>query len=240
MGRKKTLFVFDFDYTLIDDNSDTFIMSLCPQLNLRRDLESKRKEFGSWTKFMDHVLSLIHREGCTKDHVLQHMRRVRLYDQALKGVRAVHECEDVDSIILSDANTVFIDTILEECGVRDCFNDVISNPAHFDEGERLCVWEYHSHECDLCKCTPNLCKGRAVEEYRRDHVDYDRVVYVGDGRNDYCPCSRLTEDDVVLCREGYALAKILKDGSPCKAQVHTLDFVSSLGDFITSNVLRQK
>ena len=264
----KSLFVFDFDYTLIDENSDTFVMSLCPELELKRGLASKRTEFSSWTKLMDHTLSLLHKQGCVREHIEQHMKQVKLYEQAIKALGAVHSCHDADCIIVSDSNTVFIDLILEGCGIKDLFKTIVTNPARFDEAERLHVEEYHSHGCETCKSTPNLCKGRVVEEYRQQQQrqqeqqqqqqepqqqqqgqqqqqqqqqqqwkDYDRVVYVGDGRNDYCPCSRLTEKDVVVCREGYGLAKLLEQPtSSCRATVHTIDFVASLGDLITAIV----
>lgn len=232
--------MFDFDHTLIDDNSDTFIMSLCPELKLLCDLASKRKEFGSWTKFMDHTLSLIHGQGRTNDEVVHHMKKVRLFEQAVRAVRAIKESEGTDSIIVSDSNTVFIDVILEACDEKGSFSSVITNPAYFDESGRLRVQEYHSHDCEACKRTPNLCKGRVLEEYRKQHKIYDKVVYVGDGKNDYCPCLKLTEKDVAVCREGYALAELLRHSTTCRAQVHTVDFVNSLGDFIVSNFLEER
>lgn len=46
---KNVLVVFDFDWTLIDDNSDTvFIDKLVPGTNLA----AERSNFSSWTSFM--------------------------------------------------------------------------------------------------------------------------------------------------------------------------------------------
>ena len=240
-GTMKTLFVFDFDHTLIDDNSDTWIMTLCPELEFLRNLTTLRASFQCWTHLMDHVLSLIHRQGRSKDEVLQHMRGVLLYEQALRAVCAVQNCKNSDYVIVSDANTIFIDTILEASGVEKPYGTIITNPAWFDESGRLNVKEYHSHDCSACTSTPNLCKGRALSEYRRQHQCYERVVYVGDGRNDLCPCLQLSEGDVVICREGYPLARLLRESpTSCAAQVHTLNFTSSLGDFIISNLLNSQ
>ena len=235
---RKTLFVFDFDHTLIDDNSDTWIMSLCPELNLMERLHTMRTEFTGWTKLMDHVFSLIHQQGRTKEDVVEHMKKVRLFEQSLKSISAVHESDNASSIIISDANVIFIDIIMEESGVKDMVGSVISNPAHFDESGRLRVEHYHSHDCNNCKRTPNLCKGKAVREYLDKNSGYDKVVYVGDGRNDLCPCLTLTGEDVVICRKGYALeTELAKHISSCHAQVHVVDFTSELGDFIVSNIL---
>ena len=236
MAEVKTLFVFDFDHTLIQENSDTFVLSLCGA-ELREQLLASRGAFGGWTNFMDHAFSLIHGQGRTKEEILDHMKKIRFYDQALKAVHAIHESETADCIIVSDSNTIFINTTIEECGVKGFFSAVFSNPAHFDMNDRLHVRAYHSHSCERCKGAPNLCKGHVVEEYRQLHTGYDRVVYIGDGRNDYCPCLTLTQKDVVICREGYALAELLGQSTSCRARVNVIDFVSSLGDFIVSNLL---
>ncbi len=234
--RTRTLFVFDFDHTLIDDNSDTWIMSLCPELKLKETLSSKRKEYTSWTKFMDHVFFLIHKQGCTKDEIIEHMKKVQLFEQAKVAVHAIHENNSADSIILSDSNTVFIDSILEGCGMRHMFKSVISNPAHFESDGRLRVLEYHSHTCETCQNTPNLCKGAVLKEYLHNCKLYSKVVYVGDGRNDYCPSVMLNERDVVLCREGYALSRCLLPSSSCLAKINSINFISSLNEFVIDNL----
>ncbi len=66
--------------------------------------------------------------------------------------------------IVSDANTFYIDTILEHYGVRECFDGIYTNPASVVEdagSQRLTVaphqpWET-PHRCELCSL--NLCKG---------------------------------------------------------------------------------
>ena len=40
-----------------------------------------------------------------------------------------------------------------------------------------------------------------------------RIVYVGDGTNDFCAAMALEENDVVLARSGYSLAKLLTANS---------------------------
>ena len=236
---QRTLFVFDFDESLIDVDSCVHSTRLCPQLETEfQDLEARLQEFGGWTKLMDHCFGLVHQQGWSKHEILRHMKKVKLYCQALKAAGAVHQSDTADSIILSDSFTLLIEAILESSAATHLFSCVLTNPAWFDESEHLHVREYHTHRCTHCKATPNLCKGRALSEYRRQHQCYERVVYVGDGRNDLCPCLQLSEEDVVICREGYPLARLLRESpTSCAAQVHTLDFTSSLGDFI-SNLLQ--
>jgi len=64
-------------------------------------------------------------------------------------------------IILSDANTVFIEVILKAYDCADVFSYVVTNPAAFDAHGRLRVrrWipEETPHGCALCSL--NMCKG---------------------------------------------------------------------------------
>ena len=241
---KQTLFVFDFDLTLVDDNTDTWIMSICPELQIHENLRSLHKQFDCWTDLMDHVFSLL----CpctTQEDILEHMRQLRLYEQAMKAITAVRDCQNSEAIVISDANTVFIECILQECGVRDVVKEVFSNPAQFEASGRLRVKHYHSHTCGTCSRSPNLCKGRVLNDYLRAHPTYEKVVYVGDGRGDLCPALSLRKQDVVVCRDGYPLAKLLSSGSvesdsagetnsSCKASIHVIDFIKSLGDIISA------
>lgn len=243
-GEKRTLFVFDFDLTLVDDNTDTWIMSICPELQIYENLRSLRKQFGCWTDLMDHVFSLIS-PHTTQENILEHMRQLRLYEQAMKAMTTVRDCQNSEAIVISDANTVFIECILQECGVRDVVKQVFSNPAQFEPNGRLSVKRYHSHSCGTCSRSPNLCKGRVLNDYLRANPSYEKVVYVGDGRGDFCPALSLRKQDVVVCREGYPLAKLLSSGSveadssseasfSCQASVCVVDFIKSLGDIISA------
>ena len=87
--------------------------------------------------------------------------RLRIYDQAMTALRAVEAAEGTHAIIISDSNSVFIDCILQECGVAGVFRAVLSNPASFSSEGRLSASAHHSHHCQRCTTTPNMCKGGA-------------------------------------------------------------------------------
>lgn len=61
-----------------------------------------------------------------------------------------------------------------------------------------------------------MCKGEELEAFLERHGGrsaFDRVVYVGDGGNDYCPLLRLKEGDVALVRRYRGLqTRIEKEG----------------------------
>lgn len=62
------------------------------------------------------------------------------------------------------------------------------------------------HGCP--RCPSNLCKGAQVRKLR-GRQPYRRIVYCGDGANDICAALHLGPGDVVLARQGYALAQFL-------------------------------
>jgi pyridoxal phosphate phosphatase PHOSPHO2 len=61
-----------------------------------------------------------------------------------------------------------------------------------------------------------MCKGAELEAFMQRHGGweaFDRVVYVGDGGNDFCPLLRLRKQDVALVRMYRELSRrILKEG----------------------------
>ena len=228
--KARTLFVFDFDHTLIDDNTDTWVMGV------RSGLNCERQQNECWTDFMDRIFMNIHKAGCGREELMLHMAKLKIFDQALRAVKAVERSCLADAIIISDSNTVFIDCILKGCGIEDVFSEVFTNPAHFDSTGRLHVQWYHSHQCRTCSNSPNMCKGTILSDYL-GRCCYKKVVYVGDGRGDYCPCLRLRECDTIICRAGYRLAKKLDETDGVRASVHVVDFQQSLGDTVINSCL---
>ena len=86
-----------------------------------------------------------------------------------------------DVLVVSDANTVFIEEVLHLHGLADCVAGVHTNPAAYEAGTgALRVEPYHSHSC-TAGCPPNLCK------------PYSAIAYAGDGGGDLCPCLHLLQ-----------------------------------------------
>ena len=71
---------------------------------------------------------------------------------------------NTDIIILSDANSIFIETILNAYGVHHLVSAIITNPAAWDENGRLRVQRLikHTDEPHNClnDCSVNMCKGK--------------------------------------------------------------------------------
>lgn len=67
---------------------------------------------------------------------------------------------------------------------------------------------YSKDEKRTCKCKRLLRLIQVIEELLLQR-NYRQVIYLGDGRGDYCPCTRLGPNDHMLARQRYA------DGSEC-------------------------
>lgn len=61
-------------------------------------------------------------------------------------------------------------------------------------------------ECN--DCLRNICKNKALRE-NIDLKSYDKVFYFGDGFNDFCPSKLLQEKDILFCRKGFRLEKMV-------------------------------
>lgn len=198
----RLLVVWDYDWSLIDTNSDTYVVEqLRPQLYSRFELDGRPGGPKGWTATMDYQMEGLWELGVTPDDLKGCVAAVPVSDGCLQAVRlAADHSPGVQQMILSDANSVFIEAFLEGRGLRSCMREVVTNPAEFDAEGRLHVSPYHTgprHTCPLCPS--NLCKGMVLERVRAA-LSPDCVVYVGDGGGDFCPACDLRPGDAVLCR----------------------------------------
>jgi len=130
-------------------------------------------------------------------------------------------------LCLSNANEVFINTILKSKGLENLFDEIVTNRAEWESSGLLKLRRKvdpngPQHSCQV-GCSPNMCKGEELEVFFSKHqLAYDRVIYIGDGSNDFCPILRLRSQDKVLCRSYRGLeGRIREDGDKegLKAQV---------------------
>jgi pyridoxal phosphate phosphatase PHOSPHO2 len=136
-----------------------------------------------------------------------------------------------DIVILSDANTIAIQECLAAHGLDTVVSAIITNVASWTPEGRLQIQRFvpadAPHGCvrmvqylgrTMPACSLNICKGQVI---RRLRVGYDRVIYLGDGKNDFCPGCELTSNDVYMPRRDRALHKILNgpDAASIRANI---------------------
>ncbi|XP_002739219.1 pyridoxal phosphate phosphatase PHOSPHO2-like [Saccoglossus kowalevskii] len=208
-NNNKNLLVFDFDHTLVDGNTDTWILKLLPNAKVPVQIHRHYRMHNSWTDYMAEIMGHMHQLKITPEQIKDCMKEIPFIDGMKDLLMYQAENGSFDCIIVSDSNMVFINTILEATRLEKAVMKVVTNPGHFDDKGCLKIKHYHSHDCDYCPL--NLCKREVLWDYIRVQKQggngYASVCYVGDGNNDFCPCESLSEKDLVFPRKGFNLLK---------------------------------
>ncbi|KAI8851807.1 phosphatase phospho-type [Chytridium lagenaria] len=208
MSQKKPLLAaFDFDWTVIDDDSDHWVIN-----KLSETQAAKMKELSGkvqWTDLMGMLLKGLHAEGVTSEDIIKKLGEIP-FNPAMVGVFETIKAAGGDIIIVSDANTIFIEEILIAKNIRHFITEIVTNPGTWDSSGCLTVQRRIKstdapHNCQSI-CAINLCKGN---EMTIRFEGYERFIYGGDGRNDYCPMTKLSTADAVFPRRGHSLEKYL-------------------------------
>ncbi|KAF9155161.1 hypothetical protein BG015_010865 [Linnemannia schmuckeri] len=213
MSPSKRLFVFDFDWTLIDADSDYFVFEHLSAELSKIQLDSIGKV--QWTDLQQRLLGELFDRGVSREDIERTLASIPFAPERIEALKLMKE-QGSDLYILSDANTVYIETVLKAYNIDHLFTGIITNPASFDSRGRLNVTRYHGldkqpHQCPL-PCEPNLCKGLELQKLIDSHP-WEQVVYMGDASNDFCPSTRLSRerDDLVLARRGLSLETRIKE-----------------------------
>lgn len=211
MGRG-VLVAFDFDHTICDDNTDVVVQKLLMDKAISKDVQNLRKSSG-WLAYMNKIFELLHENSVNAGqikNVIVGIPAVAGMEQLLASLHA----NGHESIIISDSNSMFIDHWLRSRRLERAVSRVFTNSARYDDDGRLRVNAYHTQHACLLSAV-NLCKGQILMDYIRDRNEqgecYERIVYVGDGRNDLCPILRLSKADLACPREDYPLVDRLNN-----------------------------
>lgn len=219
MEEASPLLIFDFDHSLIDCNSDPWVVD---HLGASQLMLSLQPAIPSWTDLMDRMMVELAACGNTVGDIEAALRKILLHPAMMRAIHAAHSW-GWELRVISDANVFFIQTVLASHQLEQYFTVVHSNPAHINDLGVLRIHPYHSSPPHVCPiCPPNMCKGLILDNIRAAAPSPNRrTIYVGDGRGDYCPSLRLREGDHVLAREGYPLWRLLKENTQLvKAKVH--------------------
>ncbi|KAI8928015.1 phosphatase phospho-type [Entophlyctis helioformis] len=209
-GGQRLLLAFDFDWTLVDEDSDQAVLQMLPAVY------AKYKELhaaGSyqWTDLMNLLVGEVHAAGVTPDQLRERLSSIP-FNPAMGAALELAHRHGSQIIIISDANTFYISTITQAKGIDQWISRTITNTGRIDDSGRLHIMRhttYPPHGCS--RCSANLCKGKELLEHMAEYGPFDRVVYLGDGHNDFCPSTKLSPSDLVLPRSGRGFANMLQD-----------------------------
>lgn len=212
--------VFDFDRTIIDWDSDDWVITKLGAADAFQRLRPTMR----WNPLMDRMMAELHARGKTPEDIRDCLRSAPLDTHVVSAVKTAAAL-GCDLKVVSDANTFFIETVLAHHGVLGCFSEIVTNPASVDADGRLRISPFHDpasapHGCSLCP--DNMCKGKILGRIQATGSDKKRrFIYIGDGKGDYCPSLKLGEGDHVMARENYPLWHLICDNKQLlKAEVH--------------------
>ncbi|KAI3724813.1 hypothetical protein L1987_64580 [Smallanthus sonchifolius] len=217
--RGEMITVWDFDRTIVNDICDRWVVL---DTGLTKLFTELRKTM-PWNSLMDRMFEELHSKGKTIDAFKNRLNSFTLDPHIISAIRSVHDL-GCDLKVLSDANQFFIETILKNNGVYDCFSEIITNPTVVNEEGRLRLFPYHGsnlppHDCKFCP--PNMCKGIVIDEIQDRDMKKRAMIYIGDGRDDLCPVLKLREGDHVMPKKNLPLYHLLSKATiPVKPKIH--------------------
>jgi len=224
---ERQLIVYDFDWSMADQDSDRWVLEVLAP-DIRRKIKNIKGDH-EWTDLVAQSLRELHEQGHTREEIEGALRIMPFHPAMIRAVKALKTAVKPQTtfLCLSSANTVYISTILESKGLQDLFTEIVTNPAEWDRSGLLKVRRHidpngPQHNCPR-GCNLNICKGQELEAFLKRNTDYDRIIYVGDGSNDFCPAVKLRSQDMVLCRRYRGLEHRIKhegkrEGLVCQVQ----------------------
>lgn len=217
----KTLLIFDFDRTIIEEDSDMEIVNVCKDDEMRNDLNNKMKELSDdWIQYMTYVYQELAKKYTIEDiknYLERNIHLTKQFEDVFTYIRENKEMYEV--ILLSGANAFNINFLLQRFHIEDIFDDIITNPARENKENILDLGRYHTHECSNCDIC--MCKGKIIKEILSSNIHYKNIIFICDGSNDFCLGKELKEHDVLCVRKNFSLYKKLykkgyKDNLKCK------------------------
>ncbi|KAL7424552.1 hypothetical protein Q5752_000236 [Cryptotrichosporon argae] len=217
------LVVFDFDWSFVDQDTDRWVFEVL-STKLRRTLQTRKSAGSQCTPdVVDQTMEDLANEGFTKEQVLDALRSIPFHPAMKRAVTALKAKGETTFLCLSNSNDVYIPTILEHHGLGMLFDDIITNPASWSSASpnrlhigRRVPASAPPHGCAV-GCLSNMCKGAELTAWldaRGGQDKWDRIVYVGDGGNDFCPLLRLRAGDWACVRKDMELdARIREEGA---------------------------
>ncbi|XP_004531135.1 probable phosphatase phospho2 [Ceratitis capitata] len=217
---KRRLLIFDFDETLISVDSISLLRDLLPLY--RRPKRPKRAKDGKVT-YLNTIFGELRAMGYTSTELRRLVAAIPPVPSIVDFIKHLYESCDpkYDIIIISDSNLIFIKDWLAHNLLSKCFREIFANPSYVVSSDGIRVEPLQNTNCPLGP--PNLCKRDILEKYLAKRqgvgVNYERVIFVADGANDYCPTLIMRRDDIVCARKGKDLErKIRCNRQKCKVR----------------------
>lgn len=199
------LAIFDFDQTIINDNSDIVARNIIHPFNL---IPNSKNFQNRWTQYMQQVFDTMKNINISTEQIMDAISLISPVKGMPELLRALHE-NNIDIIVASDSNSLFIHNWFKHNKLSGVLSCVYTNLANIEDG-RITIKPYASQTlCD--RCPMNMCKGTIIKEHIASiNKVYNKLFYFGDGFNDLCPILQLNQNDIAFPRSGYCLDTLLR------------------------------
>jgi len=214
----KTLLVFDFDNTLIEDSTFHplfFKYYTKDQITELRQTWNKISLIELFREGMQQFKKLNKTIEDMKD-IVENIKLIDGYENVFKTIR--DNKDKFMCIIISGGNKLMINWLTDKYNITDLIYKVLAINSYHDEELIIKFDDPVGHGCDGVGCHVNQCKRvdleKLLNEYKSANTNFNqfhKIIYVGDGENDYCPAKLLGESDVLFARKAFNLNELLED-----------------------------
>jgi len=200
----KILIVFDFDQTIIDDDSTSMIMNLLSNKSFHENDLYKKHIDSKWVEYLQALFLRLKQQDIEVNKIKSIIENLAFTKNFKKVFDFIDENgKDYDCIIISGSNNLFVNWFVKKHKLP--VKDIFANSAVIDEEMCIKIWNPHINNCRRCT---DLCKKPILEDYIRIN-NYKRIFYVGDGENDYCPSLLLRKNDCLFPRINMPLYQLI-------------------------------
>ena len=210
--QKKHLVIFDFDQTIIDLDSEFSMVEKYAQ-DLYKEKNGDLYVKDHWIEFNNYIYTRLVQNGFTYQDVKKYFQSLDLSPKIEELLNYLRENKSkFETIIITGNNEQVVDLVLSSHGIKDCFEHILCNKSVLDEKNIFKIWAINEKYEHCQDDKPFLCKSLFFQDFIKDKKDcFDRIFYIGDGKNDFCLSKKLKENDIVFPRFNYSLYKIFFD-----------------------------
>ena len=212
---KKYLLIFDFDQTIVDQDSEVELLNLIFSKELYDQIMKEIYNYDFFEGF-NYYFRIMKDMGLTLKDIDSNLEKlelspkmVDLFDYLKKNKKKY------EIVILSSCIDYSIKKVLKHYGFSDLIDDYLCTKAYIEEekSNKLLYVPKNQfpHSCKIC--SPSQCKSVELEKFlNKKYKKYEKLLFVCDGENDFCPSKKvLKEGDIVFPRVEHNLINKLKE-----------------------------
>ena len=210
MLNKNYLLIFDFDKTIIENDLEHEITKeFLPEIY--KEKNGNLYSVKNWISFNNYLYKKMKEKNITLKNIQNKIKTLNLspkfYElfEFIKSNKNKFEC-----MVFSASNKYVINYVLKEHKISNLFSFILGNNAEEDKDNLIIIKSIGYLDCK--DCNPALCKTLVFNEYfKKNKKQYEKIIFICDGYNDYCLSKNLEENDIVFVRKNYGLDKILNE-----------------------------